>query len=115
MRPNTGMSINEVQIPRSSMSSNHSHKRHSRGVGPIEVDGVTTGAAVGASKDDAIRAWEDELERIESVTKRTTSDMLSFFGLSKRRRKEKEEKREKEREANHRRQRHPKGIFAGLW
>ncbi|KAK7693261.1 hypothetical protein QCA50_002828 [Cerrena zonata] len=114
VRPNTGMSVNEVQIPRSSMSSNHSHKRHSRGAGPVDV-GVGTGAAVGASKDDAIRAWEDEMERIDSVTKRTTSDMLSFFGLSKRRRKEKEEKREKEREANHRRQRHPKGIFAGLW
>lgn len=106
VRPNTGMSINEVQIPRSSLSSNHSHKRHSRGAGPIDLGGASTGAVVGMSKDGAIRAWEEEMERMESVTKRTTSDMLSFFGfgLSKRRRKEKEEKR-----------RLPKGIFAGHW
>ncbi|CAL1704204.1 unnamed protein product [Somion occarium] len=102
-RPGTGISVNEVQVPRSSVSSN----RGVGGGGVVDVNGGgAVGVGVGGNKEDAIKAWEEELARIENASRRSTADMLAFFGMGKRRRKEKEKVKEREKV--------PRGIFAGV-
>ncbi|KAI0080568.1 hypothetical protein K474DRAFT_1573151, partial [Panus rudis PR-1116 ss-1] len=96
VRPGTGMSVKDVtagsSLPPPPVSSSNRSSR--RSYGHTRKGSLVTSAGTGTSvdvvgsvgsKEDAVRAWEEELKRIETASKRSTVDMLAFFGIGKRR------------------------------